>query len=63
MKTAIYIAVMAIVTYLIRMIPFAFFGKKIKFITQAYYPFFLFGVEYLEYVVVFVVWFSLLFLE
>ena len=30
MSTAVYIAVMAIVTYLIRMIPFAFFGKKIK---------------------------------
>ena len=30
MTTAIYIAVMAGVTYLIRMIPFAFFGKKIK---------------------------------
>lgn len=30
MNTAIYIAVMAVVTYLIRMIPFAFFRKKIK---------------------------------
>ena len=30
MKTALYIAVMAGVTYLIRMIPFAFFGKQIK---------------------------------
>lgn len=30
MSTAVYIAVMAGVTYLIRMIPFAFFGKKIK---------------------------------
>jgi len=30
MTTAIYIAVMAGVTYLIRVIPFAFFGKKIK---------------------------------
>ncbi len=30
MSVAIYIAVMAIVTYLIRMIPFAFFRKKIK---------------------------------
>ncbi len=28
--TAIYIAVMAITTYLIRMIPFTFFTKKIK---------------------------------
>lgn len=30
MKTAIYIAAMAITTYLIRMIPFTFFTKKIK---------------------------------
>lgn len=30
MNIALYIAVMAIVTYLIRMIPFAFFRKKIK---------------------------------
>ena len=30
MSTALYIAVMAVVTYLIRMIPFTFFGKKIK---------------------------------
>ena len=30
MTTAIYIAVMAGVTYLIRMIPFTFFTKKIK---------------------------------
>lgn len=30
MSIAIYIAVMAIVTYLIRMIPFTFFRKKIK---------------------------------
>lgn len=30
MSTAVYIAIMAGVTYLIRMIPFAFFGKKIK---------------------------------
>ncbi len=30
MKTAIYIIVMAAVTYLIRMIPFTFFKKKIK---------------------------------
>ncbi|MBO5571928.1 MAG: AzlD domain-containing protein [Ruminococcus sp.] len=30
MSTAVYIAVMAGVTYLIRMIPFAFFGRKIK---------------------------------
>ena len=30
MSTAVYIAVMAGITYLIRMIPFAFFGKKIK---------------------------------
>lgn len=30
MKTAVYIAAMAITTYLVRMIPFAFFTKKIK---------------------------------
>lgn len=30
MKTAVYIFVMAAVTYLIRMIPFTFFNKKIK---------------------------------
>lgn len=30
MNVALYIAVMAVVTYLIRMIPFAFFRKKIK---------------------------------
>lgn len=30
MTIAIYIAVMAVVTYLIRMLPFAFFRKKIK---------------------------------
>lgn len=30
MSTAIYIIVMAVVTYLIRMIPFTFFNKKIK---------------------------------
>lgn len=30
MSTAIYILVMAVVTYLIRMIPFTFFNKKIK---------------------------------
>ncbi len=30
MSIAVYIAVMAGVTYLIRMIPFAFFSKKIK---------------------------------
>lgn len=30
MKLFLYIAVMAIVTYLIRMIPFTFFNKKIK---------------------------------
>lgn len=30
MKTAIYIFVMALVTYLIRMIPFTLFRKKIK---------------------------------
>ncbi|MBQ1519030.1 MAG: AzlD domain-containing protein [Ruminococcus sp.] len=30
MSVAVYIAVMAGVTYLIRMIPFTFFGKKIK---------------------------------
>ncbi len=30
MTTVLYIAVMAGVTYLIRMIPFAFFSKKIK---------------------------------
>ena len=30
MSIAVYIAVMAIVTYLIRMIPFTFFRKKIK---------------------------------
>ena len=30
MSIAAYIAVMAIVTYLIRMLPFAFFRKKIK---------------------------------
>ncbi|MDE5619107.1 MAG: AzlD domain-containing protein [Ruminococcus sp.] len=30
MNIALYIAVMAVVTYLIRMIPFAFFRKKIK---------------------------------
>lgn len=30
MNTAIYITVMAVVTYLIRMIPFTFFRKKIK---------------------------------
>ena len=30
MSIAVYIAVMAGVTYLIRMIPFTFFGKKIK---------------------------------
>lgn len=30
MSVAVYIAVMAVVTYLIRMIPFTFFGKKIK---------------------------------
>lgn len=30
MTVAVYIAVMAGVTYLIRMIPFTFFGKKIK---------------------------------
>lgn len=30
MTVAVYIAVMAVVTYLIRMVPFAFFGKKIK---------------------------------
>ncbi len=30
MNTAIYIAVMALVTYLIRMIPFTVFRKKIK---------------------------------
>lgn len=30
MSTAVYIAVMAVVTYIIRMIPFTFFTKKIK---------------------------------
>lgn len=30
MSTAVYIFVMAIVTYIIRMIPFTFFNKKIK---------------------------------
>lgn len=30
MNVALYIAVMAVVTYLIRMIPFTFFRKKIK---------------------------------
>lgn len=30
MKTAVYIFVMAAITYLIRMIPFTFFNKKIK---------------------------------
>ncbi|MDE6426236.1 MAG: AzlD domain-containing protein [Ruminococcus sp.] len=30
MNIALYITVMAVVTYLIRMIPFAFFRKKIK---------------------------------
>lgn len=30
MNIALYIAVMAVVTYLIRMLPFAFFRKKIK---------------------------------
>lgn len=30
MKTAVYIFVMAAVTYFIRMIPFTFFNKKIK---------------------------------
>ena len=30
MSVAVYIIVMALVTYLIRMIPFAFFRKKIK---------------------------------
>ncbi len=30
MNVALYIAVMAVVTYLIRMIPFAFFRRKIK---------------------------------
>lgn len=30
MKVAIYITAMAVVTYLIRMIPFAFFRRKIK---------------------------------
>lgn len=30
MKVALYITVMAVVTYLIRMIPFAFFRRKIK---------------------------------
>lgn len=30
MSTAVYIAVMALVTYIIRMIPFTFFTKKIK---------------------------------
>ena len=30
MSIAIYIAVMAVVTYLIRALPFAFFRKKIK---------------------------------
>ncbi|MDE6091695.1 MAG: AzlD domain-containing protein [Ruminococcus sp.] len=30
MSIALYITVMAVVTYLIRMIPFAFFRKKIK---------------------------------
>lgn len=30
MKTAVYIVVMAAVTYIIRMIPFTFFNKKIK---------------------------------
>lgn len=30
MKLFLYIAVMALVTYFIRMIPFAFFSKKIK---------------------------------
>ena len=30
MSVAVYIAVMAGVTYLIRMVPFTFFGKKIK---------------------------------
>lgn len=30
MELFLYIAVMALVTYLIRMIPFAFFNKKIK---------------------------------
>lgn len=30
MTVAVYIIVMAVVTYLIRMIPFAFFRKKIK---------------------------------
>ena len=29
-KTLVYIAVMAVVTYLIRMLPFSFFTKKIK---------------------------------
>lgn len=30
MNVALYITVMAVVTYLIRMIPFAFFRKKVK---------------------------------
>ncbi len=30
MKLAVYIAVMALVTYLIRMVPFTLFSKKIK---------------------------------
>ncbi len=30
MSIAVYIAVMAVVTYLIRMLPFTFFNKKIK---------------------------------
>lgn len=30
MSVAVYITVMAVVTYLIRMIPFAFFNRKIK---------------------------------
>ncbi|MDE5853548.1 MAG: AzlD domain-containing protein, partial [Ruminococcus sp.] len=30
MSTAVYIFVMAIVTYIIRMVPFTFFNKKIK---------------------------------
>ncbi len=45
MRTAAYIAVMALVTYLIRMIPFTFFNKKIKS------PFFRSFLYYIPYAV------------
>lgn len=43
MSTAVYIAVMAVVTYLIRLIPFTLFRKKI---TSPYFRSFLYYIPY-----------------